>query len=401
MALNDTITALGNSIINLVDKKTPIATANTVGMVKPDGSTISIDANGVISSNGGMGGLPIGTIIPVNATSNYVPDGSLPCDGTEYAKSQFNDLWNNYLSTSLLNTCTYAEYQQDIATYGQCGKFAVDTANNKFRVPLIKDGSVIQQALTDDKLGKSYNAGLPNITGSWVPGIRTSSAQTISGAFEELSGSTITSWSSSKSNIPHGFTFDASRSSSIYGNSTTVQPNAVSLRYFVVVANGQINQSMMDWSAWASSLQGKANTDLSNLSDSGKKVIDGQWVAKTQTLSTATAVGTYEIDLSTYLPNDNYNYDINVHFAGYRNSGDTNSNISISSEPINTVYDLNNLPSSMFAFSSFDGNHAECGNFSAILHIGTNRKFYFNIVQAALKMGGLYAYAYRRIGTNQ
>lgn len=35
--------------------------------------------------------------------------------------------------------------------------------------------------------------------------------------------------------------------------------------YFVVVANGQTNQSMMDWSAWASSLQGKANTDLSNV----------------------------------------------------------------------------------------------------------------------------------------
>ena len=53
MSLNDTITALGTSIINLVDRKTPIATTSTVGMVKPDGSTINIDANGVISSNGG------------------------------------------------------------------------------------------------------------------------------------------------------------------------------------------------------------------------------------------------------------------------------------------------------------------------------------------------------------
>ena len=33
---SQTITALGNAIINLVDRKTPIATANTVGMVKPD-----------------------------------------------------------------------------------------------------------------------------------------------------------------------------------------------------------------------------------------------------------------------------------------------------------------------------------------------------------------------------
>ena len=56
---SQTITALGNAIINLVDRKTPIATANTVGMVKPDGSTINIDANGVISSNGGSSGLEV------------------------------------------------------------------------------------------------------------------------------------------------------------------------------------------------------------------------------------------------------------------------------------------------------------------------------------------------------
>ena len=52
---SQTITALGNAIINLIKRRTPIATANTVGMVKPDGSTINIDANGVISSNGGGG----------------------------------------------------------------------------------------------------------------------------------------------------------------------------------------------------------------------------------------------------------------------------------------------------------------------------------------------------------
>ena len=41
MALNDTISALGNSIINLINKKTPIATADTVGMVKPDGDWVT------------------------------------------------------------------------------------------------------------------------------------------------------------------------------------------------------------------------------------------------------------------------------------------------------------------------------------------------------------------------
>lgn len=149
----------------------------------------------------------------------------------------------------------------------------------------------------------------------------------------------------------------------------------------------------------SASFDGSADKSISTTLANTTK-IDGQWVSKVSTLSTATAIGTYTISLSSYLPNDSYNYDVSVHFAGFRNSGDTNSNISISSESITTAHDQNALPSSMFAFSSFDGNHAEAGNFSAILHIGTNRKFYFNIVQSALKYSGLYAYAYRRIGTN-
>ena len=49
------ITALGNAIINLINRKTPIATTSTVGMVKPDGNTININADGVISSTSGGG----------------------------------------------------------------------------------------------------------------------------------------------------------------------------------------------------------------------------------------------------------------------------------------------------------------------------------------------------------
>lgn len=67
----------------------------------------------------------------------------------------------------------------------------------------------------------------------------------------------------------------------------------------------------------ASDMVGKADTDLSNVPSSVTNLpptklynFDGQWVSKTETLSTATAVGTYTIDLSSYLPNDNYNYEV-------------------------------------------------------------------------------------------
>ena len=348
-------------------------------------------------------GLPIGTIIPLNATSNYVPNGSLPCDGAEYSKSQFNNLWNNYLSTSLLNTCTYTKYEQDIATYGQCAKFAVDTVNNKFRVPLIKDGAVIQQALTDSELGKSYNSGLPNITGTiFSSRLRSGSNEQKTGAFSN-SGSIIkakTVNNDTADGSSCSIDFDASLSNTIYGNSETVQMNAVALRYFVVVANGQINQSMMDWSAWASSLQGKANTDLSNLSDDGKKVIDGQWVAKTETLSTATAVGTYTIDLSDYLPNDTYNYEISLTAFGWRDSGNTNTQITVSTNIIpSPVSDLLNYREAS-CFMSLDGTQNETDNNCCIIPIINSRKLYLQIFTVKAKGYFLFAKGYRRIGVN-
>ena len=68
---NETLDAMGNVVKNVgtpvqntdaankayVDGKTPpVATSSTAGIVKPDGTTITVDANGVISSSGGGGG---------------------------------------------------------------------------------------------------------------------------------------------------------------------------------------------------------------------------------------------------------------------------------------------------------------------------------------------------------
>lgn len=292
--------------------------------------------------------MPIGTIIPVNASANYVPNGCLPCDGAEYSKAQFNDLWENFLtngtigetktynywyntyeysvfegytlsatpnvgdeiyqsidgemqvvgyveefednqifstdistvwgnrqkdgdisikisdSTTSLLTCSYTEYESDFATYGQCSKFGVDIDNEKFRVPLIN------KVLTDiaDSVGVRGNGtaiGLTNgtnnyaITGSSSTGFVGSTADygkpygtgTASGGTAELGRTNA-----------YGLVPDASKSGIIAD--TTNAKTYSELRYFVFVANGQTNQSMMDWSQWASSLQGKLNADHSN-----------------------------------------------------------------------------------------------------------------------------------------
>ena len=124
-------------------------------------------------------GLIIGEKIAIFSSDGYVPECCLPCDGSTYNCSEFQDFYDNYIAedNQLLSVCTFDEYDADILASGQCFKFAVDPINGSFRVPLIRDEKI---------------------------------------------------------------------------------------DYFVVVANGQTNKIQMDWSAFASSLQWKMNSDHSN-----------------------------------------------------------------------------------------------------------------------------------------
>lgn len=171
---------------------------------------------------GPAGTMPVGTIFPHTCSSTFVPENSLPCNGIEYSQTQFSALWTDWLVGGRLNTCTYSQYQSDIDTYGKCGKWGLDTENGKFKTPYIPDGTHIQQAMTDGELGKSYNAG-----------------------------------SSSNEGI-------FSSSNPFNGATNTAKTEAIALRYFVVVATGSTKQSEMDWSAWASSLEGRLDKNHSN-----------------------------------------------------------------------------------------------------------------------------------------
>ena len=224
---------------------------------------------------GPAGTIPVGTIFSHTCSSTFVPENSLPCNGIEYSQTQFPALWTDWLVGGRLNTCTYSQYQSDIDTYGKCGKWALDTENGKFKTPYIPDGTHIQQAMTDGELGKSYNAGLPNITSGNLGYVRSGRNIDGSGALINTSKGQFAEGASVNQGWSGTMNFDASRSNSIYGAADTVQTEAVSLRYFVVVATGQINQSEMDWSQWASSLQGKANVDMDNLSTAGKAEVAG------------------------------------------------------------------------------------------------------------------------------
>lgn len=266
--------------------------AGQVAKIKQTGFYMQDDKLYYIDSNGKTkelkSGMSIGMIFPMLCSSSYVPNGALPLNGAEYTKALFHKFYTNFLVAGLLETCTYDEYTSDIATYGQCVKFALDIENEKFKVPTIKDGGYLTQALSDTELGKVYNESLPNITGTFGSGMSQGTLLNFgTGAFKAYRDT------SRSLNVPQDggaytgnntWGFDASSASSTYQDGAPVQGNNVRIRYFVQVANGEINQSDMDWSAWASALQNlnaNLNTNLNAVyATCYKKATDNKTICK-------------------------------------------------------------------------------------------------------------------------
>lgn len=273
----DTATSDFNS--NATTKTTAFNTNATAKQALVDASATSAQASATSAqqyAQDAKGFSPIGSLTSIPCTADYIPDGCLPCDGYEYSKSQFKTLWTNYLTSSpvKLQTCTYAEYATAISTYGFCDKFAVDTTALTFKVPTRPNKAYIGVNGTAPVKGNGMTVGLTN--GSQNSGLW---ANTQYGAFVSTSAynvnvDTTAATTGTLINGRLGVTTDPTKSGIIADTSNLIK-ESTDIRWFVVVANAQINQSQMDWSAWATSLAGKANTDLSNITATGKETVVG------------------------------------------------------------------------------------------------------------------------------
>ena len=136
------------------------------------------------------------------------------------------------LHPSLL--CTEEEWQtaKTMSAFGQVGKFVFNYSGNEIvfvRLPRV----VNVQGLFDlQNLGMTVSAGLPNITGNFGMNANSSAG----GAFIVSGTNGVRVGGSNAKDV--NVSFDASRSSSIYGNSTTVQPEAIQYPYFIQIATG-------------------------------------------------------------------------------------------------------------------------------------------------------------------
>ena len=139
------------------------------------------------------------------------------------------------LYPSLSTDETSWQATKTLSAYGQVGKFVINETAGTIRIPAI----VNVQGLFDlANLGLTVSAGLPNITGVFNYYIAAASGD---GAFKKTTfGNHNGAANGSGANQ---FSFDASRCSSIYGNSTTVQPESVQYPYFIQIATGQETKS--------------------------------------------------------------------------------------------------------------------------------------------------------------
>ena len=151
--------------------------------------------------------------------------------------------------------------------------------------------------------------------------------------------------------------------------------------------------------ATQSDLSSLANTDLSNLSATGKTVIDGQWVSKNQQIDTTTSVHTTKHNLGTtgtgalsYLPADCTTYDYEVFVSIY---GAT------SSSGVSHGYAYNNSTSSSGQYGRVSCNaNARHGNNSFALPI-YNGEIWTSVQTTAFGSSfNVTLLGYRRLGTN-
>ncbi len=191
----DTAMNLGNPVVNVAEDK------GTVTVSKSDGSSSSFTIP------------PTGSIIAF--AGGTLPKGYLFCDGSKVSRTTYKKLFN------VIGT-----------TYG------AGNGSTTFTLP-----NLIDRFLEGSSAAGSYReAGLPNVTGSFIVRAMSGNQDTLSsakGAFKLTRNATADVFAysiqaaSNNTNTNDLLQIDASRNSNIYGKSNVVQPSALNCKYII------------------------------------------------------------------------------------------------------------------------------------------------------------------------
>jgi hypothetical protein len=295
---------------------------------------------------------------------------------------------------------TEANWQTAVTQYGVCGKFVYDSVNNTVRLP--KYGSQIftkSASGTVPVIGNGKTLGLTNGTASGA--LITNS----SGAWVDSTGIGNVSTSTSHGTLINGHlgvTTDGTNSG-LVADISSIKNYPLDCYYYIVIATSTKTQIQVDIDEIATDLNGKMDTDGTN-AVSSVKFADSQWVtsyfAIAINITQKASDGGVDYSLSSYLPNDNYKYE--VLFSGFGEGSTTSSGLYLYliTDTIGSVTDI-------IAGSSYNGAQiirakgTAYGAGCVVLPVGSARKvtaYCSNVNNGAYY---LLALGYRRIGTNQ
>ena len=173
------------------------------------------------------------------------PDGAIQCNGTTYNRELYKDFFAYATSKGWVMT---EEQWQSIASAngGYCPYYSQGNGSTTFRTP--KFAPFMQIAIAGSSAGQYHRAGLPNITGrSDLGGIYTHVSFT--GAIlteKNVGNATGATHVNAGGDQRVKITFNASNSNSIYGRSSTVQPESNEWMICVVVAGQATNIGSVD-----------------------------------------------------------------------------------------------------------------------------------------------------------
>lgn len=218
-------------------------------------------------------GLPVG--FQYFQTNPNVPAGSLPLLGGEYSRTTYADLWAWVQTQSGYLLEESAWQAKAAANGGNVPFYSKGDGSTTFRVPALK--CWVRGANSINEVGGYLAAGLPNITGRATfissDGVDNTEYPDIGALYwgnYAYTGQVQMTSGTGKRDL----SIDASRSNSIYGNSTTVQPKSIVGMWLVKAYGTVTNVGSTDVANISTGLT-QAETRISALENHSGEVLSG------------------------------------------------------------------------------------------------------------------------------
>ncbi len=221
---------------------------------------------------------------------NQAPTGAYPLwkgDWITHCDTIYPEFWEaltKRAAAETIPTCSAADYEEALSTYGQCGKFVVDTLNGKVRLPKIT--RFISSVSDISSIGSVENDAIRNITGSLEGGNNTTYFSASSGAFYRSSdGYADSAGSSGRSGRPRMAYFDASR---VVPTADENRPKNVRMGLYIQISNNTADVSQLDTQVIANELAA-ATEELTALKEELAAALSALGAGQVSAIETAAA----------------------------------------------------------------------------------------------------------------